>query len=564
MSATGSIIGSVSSETVRDLPTTQALVRLRLLAEDAARRADDTSEAGRHQAVIALDGACEHALWLATRACGIQLTERQRGSVPALQRAVREQRPDWRIEGWPGVNQMHDGRNAAQHSGVTPPLEQVPAWRDATLAFVDSLCREAFQTKLEDIVLADAVRDGELRTALRWAEEQITVNATQSFILSVSAFDTARAKWREQHNVRVFNLAPDGYPDIAPAEAPFREIEDLLEVQAFAGDFSQYTWLRRACEEQERAGWAPSRDDARRALAFVSGWIVRWEIFDRGYPVDRWEDHRDSVQPPTDGDGTVKILWAQAEFLPGVPGRPARNVIYFQLANVPGRGRSPWDALLGTALEELAREAIDVGPLFLGVQWTLTGFLIVPVALDANPELVSDVVQRAVELAGHRYAEYLTESEERELQRQTLQFELRDLIRSTRTQGVALFGEVEIVPDTLFGTPGWIAVLKLDLHNGDVNELNDTHRSFMNQTGFFPHLSQRDRSIAFAIGAMTGELREALQLAITGAEQQVGHVRGFRARETETYVGFARAIRDRFGPDPMSSEGQALQAEEPE
>jgi len=43
-------------ETVRDLPTAHSLVRLRLLTEEAARRADDFSEAGRHQALVALDG----------------------------------------------------------------------------------------------------------------------------------------------------------------------------------------------------------------------------------------------------------------------------------------------------------------------------------------------------------------------------------------------------------------------------------------------------------------------------------------------------------------------------
>jgi hypothetical protein len=246
--------------------------------------------------------------------------------------------------------------------------------------------------------------------------------------------------------------------------------------------------LRRACAEQERAGWAPSRDDARRALAFVSGWIVRWETFDRAYPVDRWEDHRESVQPPTDGNGPVKIHWARAEFLRGVPGRPARTVIYFQLANVPGRGRSPWDAMLGDALEELAREAFETGRLLLSVQWTLSGFLILQVGLDADAELISGVVEQAVELAGRRYPEYLTESEERELQRETLLFELRDLIRRASSGDVSLFGEVDVVPDTWFGTPGWIAVLHLHLQNDDMNELNQTHRSFMNQTGSFPHL----------------------------------------------------------------------------
>lgn len=38
-----------------DLPTAAALVRLRLLAEDAQRRAEDVSAAGRHVALVELD-----------------------------------------------------------------------------------------------------------------------------------------------------------------------------------------------------------------------------------------------------------------------------------------------------------------------------------------------------------------------------------------------------------------------------------------------------------------------------------------------------------------------------
>lgn len=51
------IIRCVSASDPLDLPTASALVRLRLLTEDAWRRVDDTSEAGRHLALIALDGA---------------------------------------------------------------------------------------------------------------------------------------------------------------------------------------------------------------------------------------------------------------------------------------------------------------------------------------------------------------------------------------------------------------------------------------------------------------------------------------------------------------------------
>jgi hypothetical protein len=97
-----------------DLPTAVALVRLRLLAEDARRRADDASEAGRHLALIALDGACEYALWLASREHAIPTKER--AGVPELYGAVKGALAGWQVSGWPGVSQMHQARNVAQHA----------------------------------------------------------------------------------------------------------------------------------------------------------------------------------------------------------------------------------------------------------------------------------------------------------------------------------------------------------------------------------------------------------------------------------------------------------------
>jgi hypothetical protein len=76
-------------EPVLDLPTVSALVRLRMLAEDARRRAEDTSEAGRHLALIALDGACEYALWLAARTTGVTF-KNDRPTLNDMYSAVKE------------------------------------------------------------------------------------------------------------------------------------------------------------------------------------------------------------------------------------------------------------------------------------------------------------------------------------------------------------------------------------------------------------------------------------------------------------------------------------------
>jgi hypothetical protein len=540
----------VSGTDPLDLPTAAALVRLRLLTEDARRRADDTSNAGRHLALIALDGACEYALWLASREHAVQLKER--AGVPELYSAVRRALETWQVKGWPGVSQMHQARNAAQHAGVAHDAGQLPIWADAAIAFIDSLCVAAFSIPLAEIVLADAVRDPSLRTQLRWSEEQLTVNPAQSFALSAGAFDEARSRWRTQHRSPVFAPSPAGDPTTPDLTPPLQDVEDFLEVQPFAGDFGEYTWLRRARQELDRAGWLPSEPDARRALLFVSGWIVRWEIFDSGYPTDRWEAHREGIQPPRTGEGEPpKIIGTQVEFLAEVPGRPARNVIYVALANVPGRGRSPWDIALRDALAECARQA-DLGGLFLDSRWYLSGTLVVDVPVDADPGAVGDVLDHAVALAGERHAEQAAESAERELARQQLETALREFIDSAGGDRPALFGEVHVVNDRWLGTFGWLALLEVRVGGRGQEELTQTQDIFGNQSAAFPRLHVREGGLAFSISELTGELKDALRTAIARSEDQARHVREFRARQADAFQAFASEIHRRFGglPEP--------------
>src|SRR5690242_21139650 len=104
-----------------DLATVSSLVRLRLMLDDALRRVQDASETGRHLSVVALDGAVEHALWLACGHLGTQpkeqatfeqLREKLSGALAAQGRAP------WRPAGTPRVLQLRRARNLAQHTAV--------------------------------------------------------------------------------------------------------------------------------------------------------------------------------------------------------------------------------------------------------------------------------------------------------------------------------------------------------------------------------------------------------------------------------------------------------------
>jgi hypothetical protein len=369
----------------------------------------------------------------------------------------------------------------------------------------------------------------------------------------VGAFDQARQRWRAQRESPVFAPSPGGYPPAPDLTRPLADVDDFLEVQPFAGDPGEYTWLRRAREEHERAGWLPSAEEARRALLFVTGWIVRWEIFDSGYPVDRWEAHREGIQPPVVGDGTtLEIIGAQVEFLPDVSGQPARNVIYLALANVPSRGRSPWDIALRDALMECARDA-GSGGMFAEIMWAVSGMLVLYVALDADADAVADVVQRALTLAAERHAAQLVESADRERERQQLETALRTLITAARSDELALFGEASVVKDEWLGTFGWLAFLQIRVGGRGQEELTQTHDIFGNQRAVFPNLHVREgQIIGFSVSEITGELENALRTAIVDSEEQARHVRGVRTRQAEEFQAFATGFQRRFGPLPES------------
>jgi hypothetical protein len=545
----------MSDVPAQDFPTVSALVRLRMLAEDARRRAMDTSDAGRHVALIALDGACEYALWLAARTHGMPF-KRERPSLSEQYRALKLalDKPRWEPLGWPAVEQLHRARNDAQHAAVVADAAQLPLWSDAAWAFIDSLCRAAFRVPLAEILLADAVRDPELRSYLRWSEEALTVERGRAFRLALQAFDRARERWRAQHE-RLEFVPPAAGPLVRPdplrqVEGKFRQLDALLEIQPFANDIGEYFWLRQARQEFESARWPPSEEDERRALQFVVGWIVRWEIFDRGYPDDDWAEHRDSLGPPTTGDGTeLEILGSHTELLPEVPGQGARQIaVYFQLANVPGRGRAPWGEFLHQTLLAAAREAGAPG-MFAHVGWDIEGLLELHVALGSDPATVGAIARSAFDLAVECYSQHLTESERSEEDREGIETAFRELIFSARSD-LQFFNDVTVVADDWMNTNGWIVFIHLAEGVGGGEEITQALDIFRDAARTLPKLHMRDGHIAFQACELTAETEQGIRDAVERSEGQVRHLRDIRAVQGQSYKEFFTSIREQFGNLP--------------
>lgn len=185
-------------------------------------------------------------------------------------------------------------------------------------------------------------------------------------------------------------------------------------------------------------------------------------------------------------------------------------------------------------------------------RWYLSGMLVVHVALDADPQVVANVVERAVALAAERHAAQLAESVDREHERQLLERALGAFVASASSEELGLFGEVAVVDDQWIGTFGWLVLLQIRVGDRGHEELTQTHDIFGNQRAAFPNLHVRDGQVAFSVSELTEELQDALRTTIADSEEQARHVRAVKARQTQAFQAFAAGFQRHFGPLPDS------------
>src|SRR5205823_3849698 len=133
--------------------------------------------------------------------------------------------------------------------------------------------------------------------------------APEAIRLTCTAFDSVRQRWRRQRSEALGAVAWRPLAQTVRSrqpglDRPSREdqLDDLLEVQPFANDMGEYFWFR-AARLQHENGLQLDLEDARRAVLFVAGWVVRWEVFDHGYPIERWHERWAQIEPPSVGDG---------------------------------------------------------------------------------------------------------------------------------------------------------------------------------------------------------------------------------------------------------------------
>lgn len=117
---------------------TADLVRLRHALLHAERLTVDSTEWGRHTALVALDGVCEYALGLglAARNVTVKPTWRFLNLMDAMRSGLGA---SWMPPGRREILDLHRARNGAQHGGVLPDPALLPRWRDAVGVLIRSL-----------------------------------------------------------------------------------------------------------------------------------------------------------------------------------------------------------------------------------------------------------------------------------------------------------------------------------------------------------------------------------------------------------------------------------------
>ncbi|TDV42571.1 hypothetical protein [Actinophytocola oryzae] len=261
-----------------------ALVQLRALLEQARQSASTTSPVGRLTALVLLDAVNERVTHLAVQTLP-DVRVGARDLFEEMYSKVREALASrWsRDHGWAEVRKLHRARNNAQHEGLGADPALLPGWAIATEQYTRSLVQAVFTVSIDEVHLADAITDPDIATEVRNGEEALTDGDVVAAMDAIGrAFRQAFDRWLGQHSrahrngfATYYSIHIDGFEEVDKA---LRQTRDLVIAQSFAIDPAEYTWYSYLRNVDPIT---VTSEEARRALAFVFWWIVRWEAINQ-------------------------------------------------------------------------------------------------------------------------------------------------------------------------------------------------------------------------------------------------------------------------------------------
>jgi hypothetical protein len=247
-----------------------------------------------------------------------------------------------------------------------------------------------FGADLQEVSSALAISDAELRDMLHQASEKLDAgDATTAFELSWDALTRARSKWSGSplHDLQWGAFAK--WDELRKLSSAIKELYDRLEIGTFTSDLSEWHWLRAQHSESIHRS-PPTPGDARRALVFVTSWILRWESYTARYPERRWREWPDTQLAPRTGVSGRGPRVMSAEMLTAKYGRTDKAHWRFELADLPVADDDYSSAVSSTSFER--RDDHDGVSMSLGFRGELT----VAAPADMPPTELLEAVQGAL------------------------------------------------------------------------------------------------------------------------------------------------------------------------
>ena len=306
------------------------LLGLRLMLEDALRRAQHAGPHQRATATVLLDAAVERSTFLTCVSLGLQVKTNE-GLDALISRVKQELGERWQPRVLPDVRLLHRARNAAQHEGLAPDRSMLPGWASATEAFVVGLVDAVFAVDLRHVVMSDAIVDPDLRALVATAETALADGELEtSARASMAAFRSARDRWDRMHRAGQMDFWQPRVLHGTPthAQSQIDELRSVISTTALAADPAEVAWFRAAAREPD----VLDSDDVERMLSFAFGWVATFDLAQQSWVPDRRRRAAIAERLVRTGAGPARI----SEVVSMGPHGEGRFQVVFRLRDVPG------------------------------------------------------------------------------------------------------------------------------------------------------------------------------------------------------------------------------------
>jgi hypothetical protein len=269
-------------------------------------------------AVVLLDAVNERATHFA--ATYLNLTIPNRAGFEQLMEIIKgELGGGWVTGTWPDIRRLHRTRNLVQHEGLEVDQKNISIWASSTLSYTRSLVSAVWDTDINEVTLARAVRNSEIRNLLEIGERKYRDGLpAESVKASSEAFRTAYKMWKKHYRRRIpFHSKPSTFNVVDEKSFKYleKEISEVNETSlaiSLAGDPGEYVWFRNLVADDRDIAVATA-DEAQRALGFVFGWVTRWEAFQESFIPDRRVEREREKRRVRESDRPARVCDVRVE-----------------------------------------------------------------------------------------------------------------------------------------------------------------------------------------------------------------------------------------------------------